>query len=163
MKKVVVMLFASALLVDCENVDRSMHDQNYAKVEKVGRIAPPAGSVPVLGTKMKIDYSQVDMAKITPPFPLDAKAGERGAKLYGIYCTPCHGLTGASDTPVAKKMDLTPVVLTSDRVTKELKDAEIFVKILASDSIMPKYRAELEDNEAWEIVAHVRQLAQPAK
>jgi hypothetical protein len=72
-------------------------------------------------------------------------------------------MTGNSDTKIAKKMDMLPVALTSDRVVKELKDAEIFVKILASDSLMPKYRAELEDNEAWEIVAYVRELQKVAK
>ncbi len=160
MKQLVVALFASLLVFSCENVDRNMYDQIYAKVGKVEAVPPPAGTVPALGTKIKIDYSQVDLKKLAPPFPLDAKAGERGAGLYGVYCAPCHGTTGNSDTKIAKKMDLTPLALTTDRVRKEMGDAEIFVKILASDSLMPKYRAELEDNEAWDIVAHVRLLGQ---
>lgn len=160
MKRAVAVLFASLLIFSCENVDRSMYDQKYAKVGKVEGIPPPVGSVPVLATKIKIDYSQVDLKKLSPPFPLDAKAGERGAGLYGVYCAPCHGTTGNSDTKIAKKMDFTPLALTTDRVRKELSDAEIFVKILVSDSLMPKYRAELEDNEAWDIVAHVRRLGQ---
>lgn len=160
MKETVVVLLASLLVFSCENVDRNMYDQIYAKVGKVEAVPPPAGSVPALGTKIKIDYSQADPRKLVPPFPLDAKAGERGAGLYGVYCAPCHGTTGNSDTKIARKMDLTPPGLTTDRVRKELSNAEIFVKILASDSLMPKYRAELEDNEAWEIVVHVRRLGQ---
>lgn len=163
MRNVLVLLLVSTLLASCENVDKNMHDQNYAKIEKVEPIPPPVGAVPILGTPRKIDYSQVDMAKIVPPFPLDAKAAARGNRLFDIYCSPCHGATGRSDTKIAKKMDLTPVELTSDRVKIELKDSEIFVKILASDSIMPRYRAELEDNEAWEIVAYVRELQKAAK
>jgi mono/diheme cytochrome c family protein len=163
LKKPVIALFAFLLVISCENVDRSMYDQKYAKVEKVEAVLPPAGSVPALGMKIKIDYSQVDLKKLAPPFPLDARAGERGAGLYGVYCAPCHGITGNSDTKIARKMDLAPPALTTDRVRKELGDSEIFVKILASDSLMPKYRAELEDNEAWEIVAHVRGLGQSRK
>lgn len=163
MKKVVVLFVASLLVSSCENVDKNLHDQNYAKIEKVKAYPPPVGAVPILATKRKIDYSQIDVTKLVPPFPIDSKAGARGNKLFGVYCSPCHGMTGNSDTVIAKKMDMLPVALTSDRVVKELKDAEIFVKILASDSLMPKYRAELEDNEAWEIVAYVRELQKAVK
>ena len=158
MKNVVLLLSAGLFLAGCENVDKGLWDQNYAKVEKVKSIPPPAGAVPMLGSNRKIDYGQVDIKTIVPPFPLDVTSAYRGKGMYDIYCSPCHGLTGEADTRIAKKMDLAPPPLTSDKVKKEFKDAEIFVKILANDSLMPKYRAELDDNEAWDIVAYVRTL-----
>ncbi|MBI3794731.1 MAG: cytochrome c [Nitrospinae bacterium] len=163
MSKLTVMLAASLLLVSCENVDKSMHDQNYAKVEKVARIPAPVGAVPILGSKVKIDYAGADPAKLTAPYPLDASAVARGERFYGIYCVPCHGASGKADTKIAAKMDVPPLSLVAEHAVKELKDAEIFLKIVASDSIMPKYRAELDDNEAWDVVAYVRELQKTAK
>ncbi len=156
MKKVflVMILFFAA---GCENVDRNMHDQISVRVEKAANIPAPAGAVPALGTKMKKDYSSVDGVSLAPPSVLGAEAVSRGQPLYNIYCSPCHGLNGKAETKIAQKMDIPPFDLTRD-ATKELTDGEIFVKIVASDTTMPKYRNELDDNEAWDVTAYVRSL-----
>jgi mono/diheme cytochrome c family protein len=163
LKKLTFLLAVALTATACENVDKNLHDQISPKIEKVKSIPAPAGAVPILGTARKIDWALIDPAKIVPPAPLNADSAQRGKKHYDIYCTPCHGPTGNADTKVAAKMDLTPPQLISDRAKNELKDAEIFVKILASDSLMPRYRAELEDNEAWDVVAYVRQLQKAGK
>jgi mono/diheme cytochrome c family protein len=163
LKKATFLITLALLAGACENVDKNLWDQKYAKIEKVKSIPPPEGSIPVLGTKVKIDYNTVDIKNIQPPYPLDSIAAERGKKLFDVYCSPCHGFNGEADTIIAKKMDFNPPPLTSDRVKNEFKDADIFVKMLASDALMPKYRTELDDNEAWDVVAYVRQLQKTKK
>ena len=51
--------------------------------------------------------------------PLAAADGdvERGAKLYGVYCSVCHGPRGHGDGPVAFMLRTPPADLTSHRVT----------------------------------------------
>ena len=154
MKKITLIL-ALFLVAGCENVDKDLWNQVSFKTQEAPRKLNPSRSIPAFGTR--VSYADVDGVTLESKFPLDAKAAQRGKKPYDIFCSVCHGLTGKSDTPVAKKMEVMPFDLTEEG-TQELTDGEIFVKILASESIMPHYRNELSDEEAWEIVAHIRQL-----
>lgn len=147
-------VFAAA---GCENVDRDMHDQPSYRVQEAPRRTIPEGAVPVSG--LPADYSGVDGATLAAPFPLDGKAAAKGEKLYGTYCAVCHGEDGTSRTQVADKMDARPFSLVEESAMA-LTDGEIFVKILESDTLMPNYRNELSDGEAWEITAFVRKLQQ---
>ncbi|MBI4667410.1 MAG: cytochrome c [Nitrospinae bacterium] len=157
MRKSAFVMLALALFAGCENVDKNLHEQIYVKIQKSPNIIPPDGAVPVLGSRRKVDYSAADPARLHPPFPLDQTAAGRGKRLFAIYCVPCHGPAGEADTRIAKKMDTKPADLTNDR-SMTLTDGDIFVKILASDLTMPQYRNELEDAQAWDIVAYVRIL-----
>lgn len=159
MKNAILLLAVTAITVGCENVDQHMHDQPSVRVEKALLIPPPAGVVPALGTVVKTDYSSVDGVTLTAPYALEAESAARGKALYNVYCMPCHGETGKANTRIALKMDVTPFDVVQDS-TKALTDGEIFVKIVASQGLMPNYRNELEDNEAWDVVAYVRSLQQ---
>lgn len=139
----------------CENIDMDMHDQVSFRTQESPRLLNPPGSVPMKGRKK--DYSQIDPVTLEPPFLFSTVAPEDGKRGYDLYCRVCHGETGRSDTPVANKLDLTPFDLTED-ATKMMTDGEIFWKIVASDSVMPSYRNELTDKQAWEITAYVRKL-----
>ena len=151
-----LLLFAAALaFMGCENVDGQMHNQISFKTQEYPRRTNPVGSVVMYGARM--NYADTDGSTIESPIPFDAKTEAAGKKVFMIYCAVCHGKTGKADSPVAEKMDIQPFDLT-EADTVALTDGEIFVKILASDGIMPNYRNELSDTEAWEIVAHVRML-----
>ncbi len=154
-KTFLLLLFAALAFVGCENVDRQMYDQVSFKTQEYPRRTNPVGSVPMFGTR--INYADIDGSTIESPIPLDDKTAADGEKLYMIYCAVCHGKTGKAESPVAEKMDLQPFDLT-EADTVALTDGEVLVKILASDGIMPNYRNELSDREAWEIVAFVRLL-----
>lgn len=151
-----MLYFVAALaFVGCENVDRQMYNQVTFKTQEYPRRTNPVGSVPMYGAR--INYADVDGSTIEPPMPFDDKTMAAGKKLFMIYCAVCHGKTGKAESPVAEKMDMQPFDLTeADSVA--LTDGEILVKILASDGIMPNYRNELSDREAWEIVAYLRLL-----
>lgn len=153
--KFLLVLFAALVYSGCENVDRQMHNQITFKTQEYPRRTNPVGSVPIYG--VRVNYADIEGSTLEPPFALDEEKAKTGKKLYMIYCAVCHGETGNAESPVAEKMDLPPFDLTEEDII-ELTDGEILVKILASDSIMPNYRNELSDREAWEIVAFVRQL-----
>ena len=145
-------LFAAA---GCENVDMQMHDQVTYKVQEYPKRTNPRGSVPTRGSRDK--YEDVEGRALEPMIPMDEATARRGKKLYDIYCAVCHGITGRAESQVAQKMDLQPFDLTDEDILA-LTDGEIFIKIVASDTVMPNYRNQLSDVEAWEIVAYVRQL-----
>ena len=158
MRKMLVLLptlFVALALMGCENVDRQMYNQISFKTQEYPRRTNPVGSVPMYGAR--INYADIDGSTLESPVPLDDKTAAAGKKLFMIYCGVCHGKTGKAESPVAEKMDMQPFDLT-EVDTVSLTDGEILVKILASDGIMPNYRNELSDSEAWEIVAYVRML-----
>ena len=150
-----LLLAAALALMGCENVDRQMYNQVSFKTQEYPRRTNPVGSVPMRGTR--INYADIDGSTIEPPVALDDKTAAAGKKLFMIYCAVCHGKNGKAESPVAEKMDMQPFDLT-EVDTVSLTDGELLVKILASDGIMPNYRNELSDREAWEIVAYVRML-----
>ncbi len=142
-------------LTACENVDRDLYDQITIRAQEKIRLKVPIGATPVTGRP--VDYTLVDPATLKAPSTLGKTGAEKGSTLFDRYCRPCHGNDGKAGTKIGAKMDVPPVDLTGEDI-RVLTDGEIFVKIIASDSLMPNFRAELEDNEAWEIVHYVRTL-----
>lgn len=153
--KIIALLLLPAVFAACEIVDRDLYDQVSFRTQESPRKTNPPGSVPAFGRK--INYAEIDPATLAPLFKFDEEAAQRGKTAYDIYCLVCHGKTGKSDTKVAGKMDITPIDITEEG-SMELTDGEIFVKIFDSEAIMPGYRNDLTDKEAWEITAYVRKL-----
>jgi mono/diheme cytochrome c family protein len=153
--KTIILFLLIAVLPACENIDMDLYDQVSFRTQESPRLINPAGSVPAFGAK--IDYAEIDPARLESPFKFDEETAQRGKVVYDIFCSLCHGKTGEANTKVAEKMDITPFDISGES-SAELTDGEIFVKILASESIMPNYRSELTDKEAWEITSYVRAL-----
>ena len=154
MKRVAAAVVISLFIMGCENVDKDLHDQITYRTQEAPRRWNPERSIPVSGRRK--DYGDVNGVTLASPFRPGA-AAKSGEKLYGIYCAVCHGADGKSKTPVADKLDVRPFDLTAESA-RELADGEIFVKMLTSDTVMPSYRNELTDREAWQITAYVRRL-----
>lgn len=150
-----LIFIAVTALAACENIDRDMYDQITVRAQKAPPLMAPVGSTPITGRP--VDYLSHDPATLPPPFPFSAKIAELGRPLFNRYCSPCHGIDGKAKTKTALKMDVTPFDLT-DHDVSALTNGEIFVKIITSDSLMPNFRAELSDREAWEITNYVRKL-----
>jgi mono/diheme cytochrome c family protein len=83
---------------------------------------------------------------------------ERGRARYEIHCAPCHGIDGASDTPIAEDMALrSPPSLLSPEVIA-LEDAQIERVIAEGFGLMPSYAVALGRNERVEVADYVRAL-----
>ncbi len=84
-----------------------------------------------------------------------------GSHLYRAYCLVCHGKDGKGSGPLAKKLDLRPADLSSDRYQgQEVVDlAETIGRYRkASDSNMPNWGLVLPQGEVQHIAAYITTL-----
>lgn len=94
----------------------------------------------------------------TNPFPADdAAALARGARVYSVYCVPCHGATGEGDGPVTRRGMLPPPSLHAVRATT-MKDGEMFHVVTMGQGNMASYAAQTDEADRWCAILHVRAL-----
>lgn len=112
---------------------------------------PAAGTVPVSG-ELPIDRTVAERVLNNPI----AGAGptDSGRGLYGSYCSPCHGIAGIGNGPVARFF-VPPGDLTSAAVQQH-SDGWIYATITNGTARMPRQGTELSPQERWEIVNVVR-------
>ena len=118
----------------------------------------PAHSVPVPGTTVYV--KDRDAAEKMPnPVKADQKSLEFGGKLFGIYCTPCHGYQGKGDGLVGKKLIIQPFDLTAEHA-RSVSDGYIFGMMTFGGAVMPSYANDLSPKERWHVVNYVRHVLQ---
>ncbi|MGE0315074.1 MAG: cytochrome c [Lautropia sp.] len=95
-------------------------------------------------------------ALATPP-RLDAALLARGRERYDIYCSPCHGFTGAGDGMVVQRGFPPPPSLLAPRL--EALEARYIVDVIGhGHGVMFGYGDRVEPRDRWAIVAYVRAL-----
>ncbi|OIR11412.1 hypothetical protein GALL_69050 [mine drainage metagenome] len=123
-----------------------------------GMATYPEHSVPVQGTASFVkDMEAADKQK--NPVPATQKSVELGGRLFGIYCTPCHGYAGKGDGLVGQKLVLQPYNLTADQ-TKQRSDGFIWGMMTFGGAVMPPYANDLSPTERWHVVNYVRKVLQ---
>lgn len=136
----------------------SVKPQESADAKKPGMQTYPEHGVPVPGTTQFVkDMEAADRLK--NPVAADQKSVEYGGKLFGIYCTPCHGYQGKGDGLVGEKLLLKPYDLTAD-MTKGRSDGYLFGMMTFGGAIMPTYANDLTPKERWHVVNYVRKVLQ---
>ncbi len=136
----------------------SVKPQESVDSKQPGMATYPEHSVPVPGTTVFVkDMEAAD--KLKNPAAADQKSVELGGRLFGIYCTPCHGYQGKGDGLVGKKLVLQPYDLTADQ-TKQRSDGYIFGMMTFGGAIMPSYANDLSPAERWHVVNYVRKVLQ---
>jgi mono/diheme cytochrome c family protein len=105
-----------------------------------------------------------DQAQLSRRPPMDATLLARGEERYGIYCTPCHGLTGLGNGRVVQRGFPAPPAFTEQRL-RDAPDAYLLKVIAEGHGLMYGYAARVAPADRWAIVAHVRvlQLSQHAQ
>lgn len=88
----------------------------------------------------------------------------RGRERFGIYCAPCHGLSGKGDGMVSKRAEalaeggwVPPSNLHQDYIRKQ-PDGQIFATITNGIRNMPAYANQIPTDDRWAIVLYVRGL-----
>ncbi len=114
----------------------------------------PKRSVPVKGTTVAVKDMEAAV-KMVNPVPADEKSVAKGAKLFEIYCVPCHGKSGTGDGYVGAKLILKPFDLTSESLAGK-PDGHIFGMMTFGGAIMPPYAYDLTATERWHVVNYVR-------
>ena len=89
---------------------------------------------------------------------------DRGKERFGIYCAPCHGLSGHGDGMVSRHADklmegtwVTPSNFHDDRA-RALAVGDIYNTITHGVRNMPAYGPQVEVADRWAIVMYVRAL-----
>lgn len=100
----------------------------------------------------------------TFPVPVTEQLLQRGQERYDIFCTPCHGMAGYGDGPVAKRADalkegtwVPPSSYHTDLV-RGRPVGHIFNAITNGIRNMPAYGSQIPVADRWAIVAYVRAL-----
>jgi mono/diheme cytochrome c family protein len=91
------------------------------------------------------------------PFPVDANLMARGRERFDIFCSPCHGRTGAGDGMVVQRGYRHPPSYHDDR----LRNAPVghFIDVMANGfGAMPDYAEQVNARDRWAIAAYIRAL-----
>ncbi len=114
----------------------------------------PAQSIPIEGAA----YIP-NMGAPTNPVPADDASRARGAELFDINCTICHGTDGKGNGPVAAFLqNKKPIDLTGP-LGQALSDGVIFMTITnGTPGGMPALNENLTVRERWDVVNYVREL-----
>jgi hypothetical protein len=133
---------------------------------------------PEIGTGLTADKTGYVM--VVPPPLVNHMGGmekflARGQERFGIYCAPCHGLTGDGKGMVVCKRDkptdpcesrgFPPLPSYEDPRLRHMPDGQIFATITHGVRTMPAYGPQIPITDRWAIVAYVRalQLSQMAE
>jgi mono/diheme cytochrome c family protein len=150
------LVLAAGSLTACERIDRNMWDNPAYKPQEEPVLLPPKDSVPTKG-KERIP-SMAEAVKLKNPVEPSEWNLSKGKDLYGIFCVPCHGVSGKGDGPVGKKYVPTPADLHAGSPVSGLPDGALFVFISSGAGGMPAFRADLTPDERWHVVVYLRTL-----
>lgn len=92
---------------------------------------------------------------------LTEKEQIEGERLYGIYCSPCHGAQGGNDGAVSTKQAVLKPSWPSyrDKYIKELAAGKIYHVITYGKNNMGSYAYALTPKERWGVVSYVKRLS----
>ena len=93
----------------------------------------------------------------TAPVPVTLDLLRRGQERFGIYCTPCHGLTGSGDGMVVRRGFRRPTSFHDPRLRAQ-PDGYLFDVITSGFGAMPDYAAQVPVPDRWAVVAYIRAL-----
>jgi len=98
-----------------------------------------------------------------PQVDVNAALLARGEARYGIYCAPCHGISGHGDGMVARRTavsDYGAWTVTALSSEKGLAPpiGELFNIIGYGINTMPGYKSQIPVEDRWAIVAHVKAI-----
>jgi mono/diheme cytochrome c family protein len=92
----------------------------------------------------------------------------RGQERFGIYCAPCHGLTGDGKGMVVCKRErvtdpcesrgFPPIPSYEDPRLRAMPDGQVFATITHGARTMPAYGPQIPVQDRWAIVGYVRAL-----
>jgi mono/diheme cytochrome c family protein len=119
--------------------------------------AMPPGSMPRGGELYYPKEEREAAAARKNPIASSPDSVKRGANLYAVYCTPCHGPAGKGDGLVATKF-VPPPDLTNPDLQKSRTDGYWQSYLSVGGAVMPSYGEALSADERWHVVNFLRSL-----
>lgn len=89
---------------------------------------------------------------------------DRGAQLYDVYCTQCHGVHGNGKGVNTSQMSVQPRDHTDTKEMSTRTDDELFKviqhggKSINKSVLMPNWGGNLSDDDINALVSHLRKL-----
>ncbi len=89
--------------------------------------------------------------------PFDAISIARGASLFAANCTPCHGLQGKGDGPLAASLPKRPIDLLTEPHTAQHQVGDFYnwIGVGFPASGMPPFGARLTEDDRWDLVNYL--------
>ena len=112
-----------------------------------------AMQLPVVGTVPRDEPYQ----PVQQPQTITAALVERGQQQFGIFCTPCHGLTGAGNGMIVQRGFPHPPPFTDDRLMKA-KAQHFYDVITDGKGAMYSYADRVTPADRWALAAYIRAL-----
>ncbi len=140
-----------------------MHYNQSTKIGEPPRLDVPEGAVPVTGPQTHvIPADLLEAAKaFKSPLPAGAATNAKGAELYRVNCSMCHGVQGKGNGKVGDILVRDKYVRPPDltvAVTQAKTDGELFTTLTNGINVMPKFGYLLTDEERWAVIAYLRVL-----
>lgn len=165
MRRGLLLIFAAAAMIGCR---QDMHDQPRYRLNAASdfwgdrRAARPVVQGTVARGQLKADTllntgmiqgKAVDLF----PMPVTKEVVERGRDRYNIYCSPCHGMTGAGNGMIVSRGLKNPPSYHTDAL-RDQPAGHFFQVITNGNGSMASYAARIPVADRWAIVAYVRVL-----
>jgi mono/diheme cytochrome c family protein len=163
--RLLLAIAGAAMLTACR---QDMHNQpKYRGLRSSTFFADGSSARPLIEGTIARGTLQTDEAFFTGkngaatvaelPFPVDAAVLDRGEERFNIYCTPCHGRTGAGDGIVVQRGYRQPPSFHIDRL-RTVEIGHYFDVMTNGFGAMPDYRAQVSPRDRWNIAAYIRAL-----
>jgi len=129
--------------------------------------SPPEGTVPVGMPFRATEMNPMQGETLQNPHASALPSLENGKTRFATFCSPCHGLQGLGDGPVAGPpwgkgpfVGVLPLAGPAG-IAKALTDGHIFTTISQGRGRMPSYK-RIPPDDRWDIVNYVRVLSAQA-
>ena len=123
---------------------------------------PVAGTIPRGRPTLRYQPTEEDAIRageeLTSPFDADDRPEtRRGSELYSSFCSHCHGGGGNGDGEVGLHgFPAPPSLLAPEAI--ELPDGRIFHVISFGQKKMPPHAIQIDQEDRWRIILHIRSL-----
>lgn len=120
----------------------------------------PRGFMPYMLSDNNEDYNKADSIKMPAEFN-SPQSFEEGKRLYGIFCSQCHGASGIGDGLVALKLPGPPPAYSSPQL-KNLSEGKMFHSITYGKNLMGPHASLLSAGQRWQLITYIKTLQNPA-
>jgi len=158
-------LAAGLLAAGCR---QDMHDQpRYKPYARSDFFADQRSARPLVEGTIARDHLRDDAVLYTGksagkpidafPFAVSAAVMDRGHERFDIFCSPCHGRTGAGDGMIVRRGYRKPPTFHQDRL-RQAAPGYVFDVITNGFGAMPDYAQQIPVRDRWAIAAYIRAL-----
>jgi mono/diheme cytochrome c family protein len=98
------------------------------------------------------------------PLPASPEVLAEGGRLFSIYCSPCHGMSGKSDGSIVVNANIQhpfpppPTYFLPDNL--KLTEGNMFHIVHYGRNLMGSYATQLDQKQVWMVIHYVRSLQQ---